>query len=131
MPRPKSEHPTQAELEVLQILWDRGPLTVRKVWEVLNQRRRRHYTTAASLLNTMTGKGLLTCEPEGRAFLYRPNVAREKTLGEMVEDLVDRAFEGSASALVLHALDQCDPSPEEMDEIARILRQYRKQKGNK
>ena len=131
MSRPKSQHPTQAELEVLQILWEQGPLTIRKVWEVLKQRRPRHYTSVASLLNTMADKGLLTSESEGRAFLYRPNVVRERTLGEMVEDLVERAFEGSTSALVLHVLDQCDPSPAEMDEIAKILRRYRKQKGNK
>ncbi len=130
MPRPKSEHPTQGELEVLQILWERGPSTIRTVWETLCERRPRHYTSVASLLNVMTDKGLLVSEAQGRAFVYWPNVARQNTLGEMVEDLVNRAFEGSASALVLHVLDQCDPSPEEMDEIARILRRHRKQKGD-
>ncbi len=126
MPRPRSEHPTPGELEVLKIVWERGPSTVREVWEVLSRQRRRHYTSVTSLLNAMTDKGLLKCDTEGRAFLYEANVDREKTLGQMADDLVRRAFEGSASALVLQVLDRCNPSPEEMDEIAEIIRKYRR-----
>jgi predicted transcriptional regulator len=129
--RPKSAHPTRGELEVLKVLWQREPCTVREIWEVLNRQRKRHYTSVASLLKAMAEKGLLTYQAQGRSFIYRANVARERTLGRMVEDLVGRAFAGSASALVLHVLDQCDPSPAEMDEIARILRQHRKAKGGK
>ena len=129
MSRPKSEQPTQGELEVLKVLWERGPCSVRQVWEVLNQQRRRHYTSVASLLTAMTDKGLLTCEAEGRSFIYRTLSTRDQTLGGLVEDLVQRAFEGSASALVLHVLDQCHPTPEEMNAIAKILRHHRKDKG--
>ena len=83
----------------------------------------------ASLLTAMTDKGLLTCEAEGRSFIYRTLSTRDQTLGGLVEDLVQRAFEGSASALVLHVLDQCHPTPEEMNAIAKILRHHRKDKG--
>ena len=131
MARPKSEHPTPVELEVLKIFWDRGPRNVRQVWKVLDQRRKRHYTSVASLLATMAEKGLLEAEAQGRTLVYRAVVARQETLAEMVEDLVERAFEGSAGALVLQVLDQCGPSPEEMDEIAKFLRKYRKQRGDK
>jgi predicted transcriptional regulator len=131
VPRPKSEHPTQGELEVLKLLWRQGPCSVRQVWEVLNQQRRRHYTSVASLLAAMSEKGLLAAEVQGRTLIYRAAAAQEKTLGRMVEDLMQRAFAGSASALVLRVLDQCHPSPEEMDEIAKILRKHRKEKGEK
>ena len=127
--RPKSEQPTLGELEVLKVLWERGPCSVRQVWEVLNQQRRRHYTSVASLLTAMTEKGRLSCEAEGRSFIYRTRSTRDQTLGGLVEDLVQRAFEGSAGALVLHVLDQCHPSSEEMDAIAQVLREHRQDKG--
>jgi predicted transcriptional regulator len=131
MPRPKSEHPTRAELEVLKLLWRRGPCSVRQVWQVLNQQRRRHYTSTASLLAAMAEKGLLTSEVRRRTLIYRAVAAEAKTLGRMVEDLLERAFSGSASALVLRVLDQCRPSPAEMGEIAKILRKHRKEQGEK
>jgi len=129
MPRPKHEHPTPGELEVLKILWDRGPSTVREVMEVLNRQRQRAYTSVMSLLNVMTDKGLLEREPKGRAFLYRAQVGREKTLGQMVHDLLGRAFEGSASALVARLLDQSSPSPEELQEIRKTIDEYHQQQG--
>lgn len=129
MPRPTHEHPTPGELEVLKVLWERGPSTVREVMEVLNETRRRAYTSVMSLLGVMTDKGLLTREPKGRAYVYRAKVAREKTLGQMVDDLLGRAFEGSASTLVARLLDQSSPSPEELEEIRRTLEEYRQQLG--
>lgn len=129
MPRPRHEHPTPGELEVLKVLWERGPSTVREVMEVLNETRRRAYTSVMSLLGVMTDKGLLTREPKGRAYVYRAKVAREKTLGQMVDDLLGRAFEGSASTLVARLLDQSSPSPEELEEIRRTLEEYRQQLG--
>ncbi len=131
MSRPRSEHPTPGELEVLKILWDRGRCAARQVWEVLNERRRRHYTSVNSLLNTMADKDLLTRHCDQRAFLYEANTPREKTQGQLVQDLVGRAFAGSPSALVLQVLDHCNPSPEEMDQIAKMIREYRKQRGKK
>jgi predicted transcriptional regulator len=97
--------------------------------EVLNRRRRRAYTSVMSLLNVMTDKGLLRRKPKGRAFTYEAKVHRENTLGELVGDLLGRAFEGSASALLAHLLDQSTPSAEELEEIRRTIDRYRKQQG--
>ncbi len=129
MPRPRHEHPTPGELEVLKVLWDRGPATVREVMEVLNRGRERAYTSVMSLLNVMTDKGLLRRDPKGRAFVYAVRAAREKTLGRMVEDLLGRAFEGSASTLVARLLDQAAPTPRELQEIRSAIDQYRGQQG--
>ena len=125
MPRPRHEHPTPAELEVLKILWDRGPSTVRQVMEVLNHKRRRAYTSVMSLLGVMTEKGLLKRRLRGRGYLYEARVTRDKTLGRMLEDLLCRAFGGSATALVAHLLDQSSPSPGELDEIRRTIDRFR------
>jgi len=129
MARPKEDQPTAGELEVLKVLWERGPSTVRDVLEVLNRDRERAYTSVMSLLNVMTEKGLLERVAEGRAFVYRPKSKREQTLGGMVSDLLGRAFSGSASQLVAHLLDHANPSTEELDEIRRAIRQYQKQQG--
>lgn len=124
MARPKDEQPTPAELEVLKVLWDQGPRTVRDVMDVLNRRRRRAYTSVMSLLSVMTDKGLLTRKAVGRAFVYQAKAAREKTLGGLVEDLLGRVFEGSATALVAQVLDQSSPTAAELDEIRRTIDQY-------
>src|SRR5688572_24811548 len=91
MARPKEERPTAGELEVLKILWERGPSTVRDVLEVLNQRRERAYTSVMSLLNVMTDKGLVVRVSQGRAFVYKPKLDRKNTLGGLVDDLLGRA----------------------------------------
>jgi predicted transcriptional regulator len=129
MARPKEEQPTGGELEVLKVLWDRGPSTVRDVMDVLNESRARAYTSVMSLLNVMTDKGLLVREPQGRAFVYRPAIEREATLQRMVGDLLGRAFEGSTSQLVAHLLDQSQPTARELAEIRKAIEQY--QKDNK
>jgi predicted transcriptional regulator len=127
MPRPREEQPTAGELEVLKVLWDRGPSTVREVMDVLNESRPRAYTSVMSLLNVMTDKRLLVREPRGRAFVYRPRADRGKTLRQMVGDLVSRAFEGSTSQLVLHLLNQTRPSSEELAEIQKAIEEYQQQ----
>jgi len=129
MPRPKEEQPTAGELEVLKVLWDRGPSTVREVMDVLNDARPRAYTSVMSLLNVMTDKGLLVRQPRGRAFVYKPRTDRGRTLQRMVGDLLGRAFEGSTSQLVAHLLDQTRPSPTELQEIRRAIEQYQQQRG--
>ena len=129
MPRPKEEQPTAGELEVLKVLWDRGPSTVREVMEVLNETRPRAYTSVMCLLNVMTDKKLVVREPRGRAFVYRPKTDRGRTLRRMVGDLLGRAFEGSTSQLVAHLLDQTKPSAEELEEIRRAIENYRQQRS--
>jgi BlaI family transcriptional regulator, penicillinase repressor len=129
MPRPKEEQPTAGELEVLKVLWERGPSTVREVMDVLNESRQRAYTSVMSLLNVMTDKGLLVRQPRGRAFVYRPRTDRGRTLRRLVGDLLGRAFEGSTSQLVAHLLDQTKPSPAELEEIRRAIEQYQQQRN--
>ena len=130
MARPKHSHPTPAELEVLTVLWEEGPATVRQVMERLNATRPRGYTSVLSLLDVMHEKGLLKRKSEGRAFIYSPRVDQTKTLGKMVGDLLSRAFQGSSSALVSHLLDQAAPDTEELKAIrAAISDHERKRKG--
>jgi predicted transcriptional regulator len=130
MPRPKEEQPTAGELEVLKVLWERGPSTVREVMDVLNEVRPRAYTSVMSLLNVMTEKRLVVREPQGRAFVYRPKNDRGRTLRRMVGDLLGRAFEGSTSQLVAHLLDQTKPTAAELAEIRRTIEAYQQQKGS-
>lgn len=125
MARPKTPHPTPAELEILKILWDHGPLTVREVWSVLKEQKlRRAYTSVLSLLNVMTDKGLLHREPVGRAFRFRAEVSREQTVGTMLSDLWQRAFSGSTSLLVAHLLDQTQPNEAELRAIRETLKKF-------
>jgi predicted transcriptional regulator len=126
MPRPRADQPTPAELEILQVLWDRGPSTVREVLDVLNRRRKRAYTSIMNLLNIMVDKSLVVREPQGRAFVYRAKKARENTVGRIVRDVLGRVFSGSASSLVAHVLDQSRPSEEELAEIRRTIEEYTK-----
>ena len=126
MARPRAEHPTPAELEILRFLWDEGPCTVRHVKDALDSARPRAYTTVMSLMNLMTEKGLVRRRQEGRAFVYIARVQRETTLRRIVGDLVDRAFDGSAAALVCELLDHTSPDADELDEIHRLIADRRK-----
>jgi predicted transcriptional regulator len=129
MARPRHEHPTPSELEVLKTLWVHGPLTVRDVMQSLRARRPRAYTSVMSLLNVMADKGLVKRKAHGRAYVYSAKVDRQQTLGEMVNDLMGRAFEGSASALVAHLLENTTPSTEELDLIRQAIETYQKEHG--
>lgn len=125
MPRPKLPHPTPAELEILKILWDRGPLTVREVLDhTSTQGDSRAYTSVMSLLNVMADKGLLRREPDGRAFRYRPVINRQRALGQLITDVWQRAYEGSTSAMVAHLLSETRPSDTELAEIRRLLERF-------
>ncbi len=125
MARPRHENATPAELEVLKILWDSGPSTVRDVMEVLNQTRRRAYTSVMSLLEVMCDKRLVKRRPQGRAFVYWAAASKRKTLGQMVGDLLRRGFGGSASGLFAGLLGQTRLSREELNEIQRLIDQYK------
>ena len=124
MARRAQETPTEVELEILKVLWERGPSTGRDVLEILNRERKRAYTSIMSILNIMTDKGQVTRKPHGRAFIYTAKRPREKTLGSMVHSLLGRAFEGSASLLVSQVLDQSKPTPEELDKIRKAIEEY-------
>jgi BlaI family penicillinase repressor len=124
MARRTQETPTEAELEVLKVLWDRGPSTGREVLDVLVAQRKRAYTSIMSVLNIMANKGQVIRKPHGRAFIYFAKRPREKTLGKMVSILLGRAFEGSAASLVSQLLDQSKPTPEELDKIRKVIEEY-------
>lgn len=124
MARPRQTHPTQAELEVLQILWERGPSTVREVLEVLPKERA--YTSVMSLLNVMFEKGLVTREPEGRAFRYTASHEPDHHEGKLLGDLLERVFSGSASALVARLLEQAQPDDEELAAIRKLIRDHKR-----
>jgi BlaI family penicillinase repressor len=127
MPRPRLAQPTPGELELLKILWERNaPVSVRDVLDVVNRDvdLPRAYTSVMSLLNVMTDKGLLRRHPHGRAFLYEPIQPREQTLGSLLGETLTRVYNGSASLLVAHLLDQSRPTVAELDEIRLMLDNY-------
>jgi predicted transcriptional regulator len=126
MARPRRATPTEGELEILHVLWESGPATVREVLESLSADRPRAYTSVMTLLNVMVDKGLVVRERRGRAFVYRARKPREQTLGKLISDLLRRAFRGSASSLVAHMLDQTKPSSEELQEIERLIASYKR-----
>lgn len=130
MARPRSENPTPAQLEVLQVIWDRGPSTAREVMKVLNRRRPRAYTSVMSLMTIMAERGLLSQKPRGRAFVYSAKVSRAKTQSRMVRDILCRVFDGSANALVIQLLQQAKPDSEEMDEIRKTIAEFAQKKGD-
>ncbi len=125
MARPRNDQPTPVELEILKVLWDRGPSTVRQVMEHLSQDPRRAYTTVMTLMNVMHEKNLVTREPHGKAFIYKPAAHRDKTLKSIVADIVNRAYEGSASGLVAHLLEQSNPSADEMEQIRKLIAEHK------
>lgn len=130
MARRAQETPTEVELEILKVLWDRGPSTVREVLEILNAKRKRAYTSIMSVMNVMAEKGQVIRKPEGRAFIYSARRPREKTLGKMVSVLLGRAFEGSAASLVSQVLDQSKPTPDELDDIRKAIEEYEARSAN-
>ena len=120
--------PTDAELAILRVLWDRGPSTVRKVAEVMG--RESAYTTVLKLLQIMTGKRLVRRDESARTHVYRVARSERATQRELVRDLADRAFGGSAARLVMQALAAKKASPEELAEIRELLaEQARKREG--
>ena len=121
MPTPALPRPTDAELTILRVLWAKGPSTVRQVHDVLTSGRELAYTTVLKLLQIMTGKGLTTRESLGLQHLYTARRTEQDTQRQLVKDLLDRAFDGSTSQLVMQALASTATSPDELREIRRLL----------
>jgi predicted transcriptional regulator len=115
--------PTDAELAILRVLWSRGPSTVREVQEALSQERSAGYTTVLKFLQIMHEKGLVSRNESARSHVYEAAYSQEQTQGQLVGDLLDRAFGGSARQLVLHALSAKQVSSQELAEIRRLLDQ--------
>jgi len=113
--------PTDAELAILRVLWERGPSTVRQVHDVLSKDRPAGYTTALKLLQIMTEKGLVRRDETDRTHIYHSRLSEEQTQRQLIRDLLDRAFGGSASKLVMQALAARRATPEELGEIRKLI----------
>jgi len=120
--------PTEAELAILRVLWDRGPSTVRAVQQALENERGTGYTTALKLLQIMTEKGLVRRDDRQRTHVYEAVLPAEATQRQLVRDLLDRAFGGSARQLVMQALSAERASKADLAEIRKLLDALEKKK---
>lgn len=116
--------PTDAELAILRVLWERGPSTVRQVHDALSSARDTGYTTSLKLMQIMAEKGLVTRDASARTHIYTAKLTRGETQRQLVSDLVDRAFGGSAAALVMQALNAQTTSAKEIEEIRQLIREF-------
>ncbi len=117
----KIPRPTDAELTILRVLWELGPSTVRQVHAVLSRERTTAYTTALKLLQIMIEKGLVRRDETERTHIYHARLSEEQTQRQLIRDLLDRAFGGSSSKLVMQALATRRASAEELGEIRRLI----------
>lgn len=129
MVKRKAPRPTDAELEILNVLWQRGPATVREVFDHLSGRKTTGYTTVLKLMQIMAGKGLVERDERERAHRYRARLAQEQTQQQLLAHLLERAFEGSASKLVLQALSAKRTSADEVARIREMLDDF--ERGDK
>ncbi len=113
--------PTDAELAILQVLWDRGPSTVRQVFDLLARERDVGYTTILKLLQIMTEKGLVRRDETGKLHVYAPAQSQVSTQRHLLHDLMEKAFKGSSGQLVIQALATQSATEEELREIRRLL----------
>lgn len=127
MGRPQPR-PTEGELAILTVLWERGPSTVRQVHEALADTRDTGYTTTLKLMQIMADKGLVKRNETARTHVYAAVAGEEQTQRVLVKDLVDRAFGGSAATLVLRALSE-GTSDEELREIRKLIDDYREKRS--
>ena len=124
MQKSTTPKPTVMELAILRVLWERGPATVREVHEVLDGSKATGYTTVLKLLQIMTAKGMVIRNEDERAHVYEARLPAESTKRQLVSDLVQRAFSGSASQLMMHALSGKKTPPAEIEEIRRMLDEH-------
>ncbi|MGA8431566.1 MAG: BlaI/MecI/CopY family transcriptional regulator [Candidatus Sulfotelmatobacter sp.] len=119
-----TQKPTASELEILRVLWTRGPSTVREVHDSLKETKTLGYTTVLKLLQIMTAKGIVRRNETERAHVYQAGVPATQTKRQLAGDMLQRVFEGSASDLMMHALAGKRTSREEIDELRRLLDEY-------
>jgi predicted transcriptional regulator len=125
MPR-EIPRPTDAELEILTVLWSRGPSTVREIHEAIAARKPTQYTTVLKLMQIMAEKGLLRRDEQQRAHIYETAQPQEVTQRQLAGDLLQRAFNGSAKGLMMGALSSRKASREELSELRKLLDEYEK-----
>jgi BlaI family transcriptional regulator, penicillinase repressor len=124
----KKYSPTESELEILHIMWEKGSATVREVHEEIEKTKDTGYTTTLKLMQIMADKGLLGRETTTRTHVYKPLLSREKTQDSFLNKMLNGLFKGSASRLVIGALDQKEISPDEILEIKQYLSQFENKK---
>jgi predicted transcriptional regulator len=130
MPRPPADRPTDAELDILTILWDYGPAELGAIHAALNQHRKVALTTVATMLTLMLGKRLVTRRKGKRNYLWSARVSRDAAAQGMVRRLLDRVFDGSAHQLVAHLLEHEQLSDADRREIAALLASARKSRAS-
>jgi predicted transcriptional regulator len=118
--------PTKGELEILDVLWQRGEATVREVHEELSSRKPTAYTTVLKLLQIMDEKGLVERDKNAKAHVYRAKQPQDETQKNLVSDLLEKAFRGSALKLVQHVLETKPASREELAEIRKLINEAEK-----
>jgi predicted transcriptional regulator len=124
MTKDTPQKPTASELEILRVLWTRGPSTVREVHDALSEKKALGYTTVLKLLQIMTTKGTVRRDEGQRAHVYEVCQPATETKRQLVGDVLQRVFEGSASELMIHALEGRRTSKKELEELRRLLDEY-------
>ncbi len=123
MPRSPSSQPTEVEIQILRILWELGPSPVREIHKRLEAAKGTNYSTTVKMLSVMLQKGLVKRDEDAQPHIYRPAASRARTGKKMLDDLIERVYEGSAMSLVLQALSSTRASKKELDEVRRLLDQ--------
>jgi predicted transcriptional regulator len=119
--RPQSSQPTQVELRILTVLWERGPSTVGEIHKALTAESGTNYSTTVKMLSVMLDKELVRRDESSRPHVYRPAAPQKATQQRMLRDLIQKAYDGSAGSLVLQALSSQNASKEDLAEIRRLL----------
>jgi predicted transcriptional regulator len=128
MPRPTAEHPTELELSILKILWDKSPLPVRDIRRRLAERGRKlAHTSVITTLGTMFDKKYVTRSQQGNAFYFSPRVGRDDVSRRMLGDLVNRVFDGSAAAVMLRLFECSDIDADDLKELKKLVSQKLKE----
>ena len=122
MARPTSRHPTELELEILKILWRKSPLPPRDVRDLLVGFRDLAYTSVVTIMNIMVGKEYLSRRKTGPCFVYKPRISEATTTRRMLRDLTDRAFNGSAAAVMVNLLEDADLDEAKVRELRALLK---------
>jgi predicted transcriptional regulator len=116
--------PTDSELEILQLLWEYGPMTVRELNDKLNEKRKVGYTTSLKMMQIMAEKGLLTRDTGARSHIYSPLLRSEEVQSTLLDHLLKTAFKGNRSSLVIQALGKDKATPEEISEIKSLIQKW-------
>jgi predicted transcriptional regulator len=126
--RPKHNALTDHELQIMKVIWERGKVTVRDVYEELLKHRKIAYTTVMTVMGVLEQKGRLKKSLSGRAYVYSPAQPQSEVVGGMVRDFVGRVFNGMAKPLLVHMLEDGKITEDELDELKKLLREKRRKR---